>query len=376
MPSSDSSNPMRDQVFSLPTLIREQIWTLEGRTRKIVTTPEMFAARDVVLTGSGDSYIGAMAAEAAFVELAGVRAHALSAMQASRYHARRFDWQYPSNPLVLAVSNSGEVARVVEAVQHYNDCGALTVAITGNPGSRLGQAASRVVEVTIPPFAPAPGVRSYYGSLLALYLLAIRMSEVRGQVTADEAMDLRRELETAADAVDAVIAQMDQPLQRLAQEWASLPAVELLGSGPDRATAAYGAAKLLEAVGVHAAHQDVEEWVHQEYFVADAARTGTILICPVDSPAFSRAVEVEGYLRTLQRPYLVLSGEPAAAGFRQVLAHTQTIRPVFAPLLYSAPLALFAAHLSAEVGAAYGRGASGPWADCHDGATTRGSLIL
>ncbi|MEM5776263.1 MAG: SIS domain-containing protein, partial [Anaerolineaceae bacterium] len=174
MPSSNSSNPMRDQVFSLPELIREQVWTLESRTRKIITTPEMFAARDVVLTGSGDSYISAMAAEAAFTELAGVRAQALSAMQASRYHARRFDWQYPSNPLVLAVSNSGEVARVVEAVQHYNDCGALTVAVTGNSGSRLGQAAHRAVEVTIPPFASAPGVRSYYGSLLALYLLEVR----------------------------------------------------------------------------------------------------------------------------------------------------------------------------------------------------------
>lgn len=376
MPSSNSSNPMRDQVFSLPELIREQVWTLESRTRKIITTPEMFAARDVVLTGSGDSYISAMAAEAAFTELAGVRAQALSAMQASRYHARRFDWQYPSNPLVLAVSNSGEVARVVEAVQHYNDCGALTVAVTGNPGSRLGQAAHRAVEVTIPPFASAPGVRSYYGSLLALYLLAIRMAEVRGQVTADEAMDLRRELEAAAGAIEATIAQMDQPLQRLAHEWASLPAFELLGSGPDRATAAYGVAKLLEAVGVHATHQDVEEWVHQEYFVADAEHTGTILICAADSPALSRAVEVEHYLQTLKRPYLVLSGSPAAAAFGQVLAHTQTIRPVFAPLLYSAPLALFAAYLSAETGAAYGRGASGQWADCHDGATTRNSLIL
>lgn len=376
MTRPNSSNPMRDQVFSLPELIREQVWTLENRTRKVITTPEAFAARDVVLTGNGDSYIGALAAAAAFVELVGVRAQALGAMQASRYHARRFDWQYPSNPLVLAVSNSGEVARAVEAVQHYNDCGALTVAITGNPGSRLGMAASRTVEVTIPSFASAPGVRSYYGSLLALYLFAIRMAEVRGKVTADEALDLRHELEAAADAIEAVTEQLDAPLKVLAQEWASLPAFELLGSGPDRATAAYGAAKLLEAVGVHTAHQDIEEWVHQEYFVADTERTGTILVCPADSPAFSRAVEVEGFLQTLRRPYVVLSGKPAAAEFSRALVLKATIRPIFAPLLYSAPLALFAAHLSAETGATYGRGASGQWADCHGGATTRNSLMV
>lgn len=376
MTPPDSSNPMRDQVFSLPELIREQVWTLESRTRKVITTPEAFAARDVVLTGNGDSYIGALAAEAAFAELVGVRVQALGAMQASRYHARRFDWQYPSNPLVLAVSNSGEVARVVEAVQHYNGCGALTVAFTGNPDSRLATAASRAVEITIPPFASAPGVRSYYGSLLALYLFAIRIAEVRGKVTADEAMALRRELEAAAGAVEAVTAQLDAPLKALAQEWAALPAFELLGSGPDRATAAYGAAKLLEAVGVHAAHQDIEEWVHQEYFVADAERTGTILVCPAGSPALSRAVEVERYLQTLRRPYVVLSAQPAASEFKKALALTADIRPIFAPLVYSAPLALFAAHLSAETGASYGRGATGQWADCRDGATTRNSLMV
>jgi glucosamine--fructose-6-phosphate aminotransferase (isomerizing) len=188
-------------------------------------------------------------------------------------------------------------------------------------------------------------------------------------------MDLRHDLEGIAVAIEHVINQLDEPFRQLAQEWASLPAIELLGSGPDRATAAYGAAKLLEAVGAHATHQDIEEWVHLEYFVADAEHTGTILICPSDSPALSRAVEVERFLRTLKRPYLVLSGQPGATAFQQVLAPIETVRPVFAPLLYSAPLALFAAHLSAQAGATYGRGAVGQWADCSDGASTRNSQI-
>lgn len=376
MNMSDSSNPMRDQVYSLPALIREQIWTLEAKTRKVLTTPEIFATRHIVLTGCGDSHISAMATELAFMEFARVHTQALNAMHASHYSARYGNWQYPQNPLVLAVSNSGEVARVVEAVKRYTEYGALTVAITGNLQSRLAVQADRIVETNIPSFVSAPGVRSYVVSLLTLYLMAVRFGEVRGNLTADEAMILRRELESTADAMETVVNTLDEPLKELAGEWSEFSNFEVLGSGPDRGTAAYGAAKLLEAVGFHALHQDVEEWVHLDYFVADSAHTATFVMCPDDSPATSRVEEIEGYLQNLKRPYVIFTGRSGSQRFKRSLTLIPEIRPVFAPLLYSVPLALFAAHLSQYVGASYGRGAAGLWADCRDGLTTRHSAIV
>jgi glucosamine--fructose-6-phosphate aminotransferase (isomerizing) len=367
---------MRDQVYSLPELIREQIWALEARTRKVLTTPEIFATRHVVLTGCGDSHISVMAAELAFAELAGIHTQALNAMQASRYCAHFSQGQYPNNPLVVAVSNSGEVARVVEAVRNYGKHGAVTVAITGNLESRLAAQADRVIEVDIPPFTPAPGVRSYIISLVALYLMAIRLGEVRGTHTADEAMTLRHELETMADAIETMVDTLYEPLRELADDWSALTNFELLGSGPDRGTAAYGAAKLLEAVGVHALHQDIEEWVHLEYFVADAAHTGTIVICPTHSAALSRVSEIEVFLENLKRPYVIFTGRPSSSRFKRALTLETDVRPLFAPLLYSVPLALFAAFLSQSVNASYGRGATGQWADCRDGVTTRCSTII
>ena len=376
MSTANTLNPMRDQVFSLPELIREQIWTLEARTRKVLTTPEIFATRHIVLTGCGDSHISALAAEMAFIELAGIHTQALNAMQVSRFSASYSTWQYPQNPLVVAVSNSGEVARVVEAVKRYGEYDALTVALTGNLGSRLAARADRAIEVTIPPFVASPGVRSYFISLLTLYLLAVRMGEVRGTYSADEAMTLRRELGSLADAIETVLDTLDEPLKKLADDWRGFPNVELLGSGPDRGTAAYGAAKLLEAVGIHTLHQDVEEWVHLQYFVADAMNTGTFVICPEKSAALSRASEIEVFLKTLNRPYVILTGPSDSHRFERTLTLNFDIRPIFAPLLYSVPLALFAAYLTQQVNATYGRGGEGQWADCKDGMTTRGSAII
>lgn len=375
MKSSLPSNPMRDQIYSLPQLLHQQLWTLEERTRKILATPEVFGTRHIVLTGCGDSHISTMAAEMAFVELAGIHTQALNAMHASRYSAGRSTWHYPRNPLVLAVSNSGEVARVVEAVKHYSAHGALTVGVTSDPQSRLAVQADRTIEVAIPPFISAPGVRSYFCSLLTLYLLAIRFGEVRGNYTADDAMALRQELAAIADAIEAVLESLDEPLRILADEWSAFENFELLGSGPERGTAAYGAAKLLEAVGIHALHQDVEEWVHLQYFVADAEKTGTLVLCPSQSAAVSRIIEIETFLQNLKRPYLVITDKSGSRHFRRTLTLDFNIRPVFAPLLYSVPLALFAAYLSQRTNATYGRGATGQWADCKDGRTTRTSAI-
>ena len=51
------ANPMRNQVFSLPQLLREQFDVLEGRSRALLPTPTIFASREVILTGCGDSQI-------------------------------------------------------------------------------------------------------------------------------------------------------------------------------------------------------------------------------------------------------------------------------------------------------------------------------
>ena len=67
-----NASPMRQQVYSLPSLIREQFWPLEAHVRKVLTTPEIYSLRSVLITGSGDSHMAGSAAAPAFVEFAGI----------------------------------------------------------------------------------------------------------------------------------------------------------------------------------------------------------------------------------------------------------------------------------------------------------------
>jgi len=100
------------------------------------------------------------------------------------------------------------------------------------------------------------------------------------------------------------------------------------------------------------------------------------VICPTGSAAASRVSEIEILLQNLKRPYIIFTGRPYSSRFKRALTLETDVRPLFAPLLYSVPLALFTAFLSQRVNATYGRAATGQWADCKDGMTTRRSAII
>ncbi len=101
-----TDSALRDQVESLGQLIRDTTWQVEDHARGTLSTPDHHALQLVLLTGCGDSYFAARAAQFAWQELAGVPCFADDALTAARYRmrdpgGRRF------RPLVIAVSHSG-----------------------------------------------------------------------------------------------------------------------------------------------------------------------------------------------------------------------------------------------------------------------------
>ena len=112
-----------------------------------------------------------------------------------------------------------------------------------------------------------------------------------------------------------------------------------------------------------AVDQDVEEWVHLDYFARDPDTCATLVLSPEPARDHSRVREIEPFLQRLGRPYRILTDTPPAAESGRTIALPAPPDPLFAPLVYAAALALYAAWLSAEQGAEYGRGARGPWQD-------------
>jgi len=380
-----TENAMIAQVESIPGLIRDEFRELDRKVRKLLDHNECLSVKRVVITGCGDSHMAGVATELAFEQLAGIPTEPMRAMEAARYGAIYQPKSFPGNPLTLGISVSGSVARTREALAMARTEGALTVAITANPESPVGQAAERILDCTVPDLAPptpgvhSPGVRSYRVSMMVLYLLAIRLAEVGERMTQDEANALRAELKATADAVEATIEACNSKTRELAEAVAAHKDFVFTGDGPNLATAYFGAAKLIEAAGRHAMGQDTEEWAHLQYFVNVDTDTPTFVISP-GGRGHKRVAELMDPMTRIGRTIVAVvpEGDTAIAPHASwVLPVVGNVREIFSPMVYSVASELFSAHLSDVVGEPFFRGFSGPYdSSVNGGNTIRNSKVI
>lgn len=345
-------NGMTAQVESLPELIRSEFQALDARVRRLLNHEEWLSVKRVVIEGCGDSHMAGLATELAFEQIAGIPTEPMTAMQAGRYASPYLPDNFPRNPLVLGISVSGTVARTREALVLARNRGSLTVAVTGNPSSPLAQVAEKVLDCSIPDFVFAPGVRSYRISLLALYLIAIRLGEIRGRYSQDEANALRQELKETADTIEATIAAVSGKTRELAEALANQKFFVYVGDGPNYATALFSAAKVLESAGRHAMGQETEEWAHLQYFASVDTDTPTFLISP-GYRGHDRMAELLEPMRRVGRTIVAVVPEgdtQIAPQADWVLPVVGRVREAFSPMVYAVAGELFAAHLSDVIG--------------------------
>jgi len=373
------ANPMRDQILATASALVTAFDEMERAARLVLSTPEIYRTRRIVLTGSGDSYFAAKAAELALLQHSGLPVEVRPPLEAGRYHSQLSGSRDLGNTLVIALSNSGAAARVAEAASLYREGGALVLGVTKAAAGRLAGVASKTLLLPVPPLPSAPGFGPYLFAVTAILLLGIRIGEVRMSITMDQAQALRAELKRTLAATEAANVALDSKAAGVAPAIVARPIVEYLGAGPDYAVAEYGAAKLFEAVGHHAYARDLEEWTHLNYFDARPQDIATVLAISPTSRAHSRAVELMQYFHKLGRALVIVgSGEAAAIadqlGHKVIPAGADTSE-LWSPLALSAPMALLAAHAAAHTGSTYGRGSSGAWSDSADASTVQKSAM-
>lgn len=348
------------QVYSLPELIRQQYEDLEPKTRTILGTPEIFGIRQIIITGCGDSYAAALAVKDAFMELTGLAVEAVPAIELSRTAPDFIFGSSPNNPLVIAVSNSGSVVRMNEAVKRAGSHGAFTLAVTGNRQSELAKSALRVLDLEVPPFEPAPGTRSYVVSLMALLLIAIRIGEVRGRYPMDTAMSMRYDMMAQASQLEELLPDMDSSMKQLAENWMDLEAFDFVGTGMEYGTAWYAHAKVVEQLGRYSFYKNSEDWLHTHIFFRNTEKIGTVIFADSRNPAASRTRETIGYAAQLGRPLLVIGDEKVELPGRSIAAPA-TEYYMNSCLTQFAPVSLLANYMANLVGEEDGRGCKGVW---------------
>jgi glucosamine--fructose-6-phosphate aminotransferase (isomerizing) len=160
--------------------------------------------------------------------------------------------------------------------------------------------------------------------------------------------DLRTLLRKVPDLAHHTLEGVNDPVQRVAQQFVKHDWLTFLGAGPNLATAHFGAAKLFEGPQKLAVATNIEEWAHEEYFVSGAG-TPVFLIAP-SGASFDRASEILSELNFIgANPVFVSDARPPGSpGLFIPLA--PGLPEEFSPLLAALPLSLFAFYLSRASG--------------------------
>lgn len=370
-------NNMREQIYSLSQEIKNQYDKLEPLARKVLTTPEIFSIQKIVLTGCGDSFAASMFLKKTFEKLTKMPVEVVSALDLARHYDESQLGFAPLNPLVIAVSNSGSGARVGEAVQRVLKHGGFVLAVTGNKESILAKNSSAVLELNIPPLPPAPGVTTYLVSILSLLLVAIRIGEVRANITMDRANELRSEILTQADKLSKSLESIDRKALSVATKFKDNEAWDFIASGSDYATAWYGMAKVMEATGQYAMHINSEEFNHLNFFMRKTHSLNTVFVISKNDLGYSRTVESLNYAIKLERPTVLITDDKTLSKKYplSILIDSSNFDEI--PYLFqSVPIALIVSYVMKMIGERPGRGVEGLWDFAKNGNGVKNSEII
>jgi glucosamine 6-phosphate synthetase-like amidotransferase/phosphosugar isomerase protein len=300
----------------------------------------------IYLIGCGDSLYAAMAARFAVEEWSGISAELVESLE-FRYLAGGLT----DASLVVGISVSGQVQRTLDGLEMARERGAFTVGITGTPNSTIHACADGVIDIGVrgrEP-GPVPGTASYVANLTTLYWLSLALGVDAEHISSDEADGHRQSILAALGQIRAVAERNESSVRRYVNDHRAPQPLVLIGGGPNWATAHFGIAKLLEAALVLGVVQELEEWMHEQYFLT-GPDLHTILI-GADGVIADRLSATANAAATLGAPLALVLPEGIDLGVEAaaVWRYPSGIPELLSPIVASIPLELLAYSLAVDL---------------------------
>ncbi len=252
------------EIFEQPAAVvktAERMDSLSGRAAGMIRN-----AKRVYLTGSGSSFNAAQVGKYLFSKYGQVNCETIIASEA-RFSPHKFD----SDSLVIAISQSGESADVLEAVAMAKENGAGILSVVNVPTSSLARVSSLSMSLGCGPEIGVAATKSFTSQLVVLYCIAKELGT--GTLTPS--------FESVAKLMSEILENQSK-IGALAEKMIAVSDVYLLGTGLHYCLAAEAALKIKELAYIHAEALPGGELKHGPLALLDAS-SFVILLNPSDS---------------------------------------------------------------------------------------------
>jgi glucosamine--fructose-6-phosphate aminotransferase (isomerizing) len=327
---------MLKEIFEQPEALRN---ALRLQLEYVDLVAELLdRGRSVFLLGAGTSYNACVAGSYLF--------SAISRLPTFPVVASEFVPNYGGtigvDSVILAVSQSGETADVLNALEFARMRACTILGITNTVGSTLTRISRAYVLQNAGPEIGVGATKTFTSQVVVLAQIALRLARLRGKVAQYEMDEFKVAMASIPKIVEEILVGTSRQAKQLAERLAGSRVVFFLGRGVSTSTALEGRLKFMELSYIPCMTYPTGESKHGPISVVEKD-VPVIFVVPPDE---HRKLNLGSILEMKSRDaYVVVLGDRSDEELRQLADfHIGLPRthPLLTPITYVIPLQLLA----------------------------------
>ena len=339
------ANFMLKEIYEQPLTIWNTL-RLQEQYLELMTA-FLDRAGEVFLVACGTSYHACLAASYMFSKLAFLATHPIIASEFIEQHGKSVN----IDSTILVVSQSGETADTLAALEHARQRAATILGLTNVIGSTLTRLSRVYVCQQSGPEIGVAATKTFTSQLSVLAQLSLRLAKSRGKVSHKEIEFLEERLEQIPEVAADVLKTQGEKIKQLAQKYKDKQCFFFLGRGISSATALEGRLKLMEIACVPALAYPAGESKHGPISLIEPGFP-VFFVCPRDETHKTIVGNImEMKARGASIIAVVEEGDEDIKRLADdCIEITRGVPEILSPILYVIPLQLFAYYMALEKG--------------------------
>ena len=251
--------------------------------------------------------------------------------------------------VVLAISQSGETADTLAAMEEGRHKGARLWSIVNAIGSQAMRIADGAIAMQVGPEIGVASTKAFTAPLVDLYMLAVYLADLRGSISPKKRTELIRDLLKVPTLAGKTL-EHEVEVEKVAARYKDTRSMLYLGRGINMPIAYEGALKLKEISYIHAEGYPAGEMKHGPIALVDKDLP-VLVIAPKDGWYDKMISQIEqAKARSGQVIAVATEGDTLIPDLVDEVLWVPEAPWLLSPILTSIPLQLFAYHIATQLG--------------------------
>ena len=338
---------MLKEIYEQPRSIKDSMRGRINSSKGIVALggikdyeKKLANAKRIIIVACGTSWHAGLVGEYLFEELARIPVEV--------EYASEFRYRNPiisEGDVVIAISQSGETADTLAAIEMAKKRGAIILGICNVVGSSIPRASHAGSYTHAGPEIGVASTKAFTAQITVLALMALQVAQQKGNLTESKFRRLLRELELIPDKVAKVLKSNDQ-IKYISEIYKNATNCLYLGRGYNFPVALEGALKLKEISYIHAEGYPAAEMKHGPIALIDEEMP--VIVIATKKGSYEKVVSNIQEVKARKGKIIAVVTEGDTA-VKEIADHTieiPQVAEVFTPLLSVVPLQLLSYHIA------------------------------